>query len=311
LMMLEAAEALLTGRRGGLSSGLQAEAEWLASLGRQERGLLRDHAPLGCRDRGSVRAVAALGTGWATEETGDDAVGAILAAAGNDGVSNRPVAAAGPLRVNLHIGAHGHVSDDPGSLASFETALLEELAARAGRPLSVQPLLAYNDDRIDERPTTEGAAAALRERGHEVAAPVVLRTSSLRDGAGANVAAAALTVSCSYHVALTSLLLGVPAALLADNDYYRQKAAGLSEDFGLPAVFAPTLGDDPAALAVGLHRLAVAEPAAARTRETVGAGAVAVGARRRRTEAAVLGRLEAALDRGRLRRFLARLGSRR
>ena len=44
---------------------------------------------------------------------------------------------------------------------------------------------------------------------------------------------ARLTVSCSYHVAMTSLLAGIPTMLLAENRYYAQKAAGLRDLFGL------------------------------------------------------------------------------
>lgn len=54
---------------------------------------------------------------------------------------------------------------------------------------------------------------------------------------------ASLTLSCSYHVALTSLMLEVPAVLIGDNPYYEQKAAGLSEAFGLPPELTPSTAD--------------------------------------------------------------------
>ena len=42
-----------------------------------------------------------------------------------------------------------------------------------------------------------------------------------------------LTISCSYHVAMTSLLHEVPVVYLYGTDYYRQKAMSLQAGFGL------------------------------------------------------------------------------
>ena len=63
------------------------------------------------------------------------------------------------------------------------------------------------------------------------------------------------TLSSSYHVALTSLLLGVPAILPRDNDYYDQKARGLLGDFDLPAKLSPRSTDDPVQVAAALSPL--------------------------------------------------------
>jgi hypothetical protein len=43
---------------------------------------------------------------------------------------------------------------------------------------------------------------------------------------------ASFLVSCSYHVAFSGILSCCPTVLLAENDYYRQKAAGLTDAFG-------------------------------------------------------------------------------
>jgi hypothetical protein len=51
-------------------------------------------------------------------------------------------------------------------------------------------------------------------------------------------------VSCSYHVAFTSLLNGIPAVLLAQNDYYEQKASGLRHLFRLGATRVGVSGTD-------------------------------------------------------------------
>jgi hypothetical protein len=42
---------------------------------------------------------------------------------------------------------------------------------------------------------------------------------------------ASFLVTCSYHIALTGLLSNCPTLLLAENDYYRQKASGLRNTF--------------------------------------------------------------------------------
>jgi hypothetical protein len=73
---------------------------------------------------------------------------------------------------------------------------------------------------------------------------VVLRPATLEQTAP-GLRQASLTLSCSYHVALTSLMLEVPAVLLSNNPYYAQKAAGLREDFELPAPFTTTASADP------------------------------------------------------------------
>ena len=91
------------------------------------------------------------------------------------------------------------------------------------------------------------------------APPVVLARPEAAETAS-TLAAAELTVATSYHVALSSLLAGVPAILVSENDYYSQKAQGLAHDFALPPALFPHPGLEPreAASAV-LHALADAD----------------------------------------------------
>jgi hypothetical protein len=117
--------------------------------------------------------------------------------------------------------------------------------------LRVRPLLAYVDPRIDERPGIERLTAECTRRGIEVGEPCLLRPAAMSELAD-DLASADLTLSSSYHVALTSLLLGVPAILLRDNGYYDQKARGLLTDFGLPEELSPTSADDPAQVAAAI-----------------------------------------------------------
>jgi hypothetical protein len=196
-----------------VSSGWQVEPEWVAGLGGAERELLARFAPFGVRDPLSAEALAALGP---AEATGDDAV-AILPEP--SGVSKRE-------RVNVHVAEHGWVTDDPDAPSRRWLKVLGELA----HPPVVQPLIAYLDPVTSEQSAVERFAAACRERGFEVAEPLVLRPETLADAAPV-VESATLTLSCSFHVALTSRLLGVPAQLASANGYYEQKAAGLDADF--------------------------------------------------------------------------------
>jgi hypothetical protein len=196
-----------------VSSGLQVDAAWVAQLAPGDRELLARFAPFGVRDPLSAAALAPLGP---AEETGDDAVA----------VLPEPTGAAKRPRVNVHIAEHGWVTQAPGAAAQRWLEALE-----AGQ--LVQPLIAYHDPVTSEVPAAERFAAACREQGLEVAEPLLLRPETLADAAPV-IESAQRTLSCSYHVALTSLLLGVPAQLASDNAYYEQKAAGLQTDFAGP-----------------------------------------------------------------------------
>ena len=245
LTLARAADALL--REAGLppasviTSGLQIDADWIASCDHEAAATLRRATSMGVRDDASAAAAAAAG--YATVPTGDDAVGTLVsweaAAAKAD---------ATPRQLNVHVNLSSWVTEageaQLGALATL-------IAALRAPDAPIQPVIAYDDQHTSERP----AAARLRElcieRGVDGAAfaePITARSDRLDEWVPA-LARGALTLSSSYHVALTSLLTGVPAALLADNGYYRQKWAGLRADFGLLDAFALEAGDDGAAKA--------------------------------------------------------------
>jgi len=221
-----------------VSSGLQVDAEWIEGLDPSDKAILRNFELLGGRDDASVAALARLGEGSRVLSTGDDAVGIL------GGLAAAPAGEERPLVVNLHFAEHSWVTDEPEAVRSFDLGLLSELQRIADRPLRVRPLLAYLDPRVDERPGWERFAAACAERGIEVGEARILRPATVAAEAP-ELSRAFLTVSSSFHVALTSLLLGVPALLLRDNPYYDQKAKGLLADFDLPAEFSPSSQDDP------------------------------------------------------------------
>jgi hypothetical protein len=285
LAMLGAAESLL--EAGGaavscrLASGLQVEPGWLEA---GSGPALAGFELLGARDEESREALAALGTEAAA--SGDDAIGLL------DRLATDPPSGNGAIRLNLHFAEHDWMSEDPGAALDFQLGLAAELGRLAGRSVLAQPLIAYLDDRVDERAGVERLLRGCVERGVETRPPLLLRPAELA-GMAPRLGAADLTVSCSYHVALTSLMLEVPALLLGENAYYEQKAAGLRRDFGLPPAFAAPAGAKPAAVAGTLAPLLDREPG---TELRAGLAVAAERVRRRGglTEAELLGRFGAA-----------------
>jgi polysaccharide pyruvyl transferase WcaK-like protein len=297
LAMLEAAEALL--EAGGVApyrvaSGLQVEAEWIAA----GAGAPRRFDYLGARDAASRRALETLDTKAATTETGDDAVGPL----GQVPVPAQRPADDGRPRLNLHFAEHDWASERPRALLDFYAGFVDELQRLAEQPLLVQPLIAYLDPRVDERPGVERLHRTCAERGVEVAEPLVLRPAGLAEAAPL-LRAASLTLSCSYHVALTSLMLEVPAVLVADNPYYEQKAAGLRDGFALPPAFTVAATDDPTARAGEIAAKLFDPNDGEALRHGVAAGAERLRQRRARTEIELLGRLGAAATAGLGRRL--------
>jgi len=137
--------------------------------------------------------------------------------------------------VNFHVNAGAWVSTDPASMAGRIAGLLRRLAEVSPEPLELQPAIAYEDPRVSER---RAVAAMLEEHGESLEAAgfsLVEPVDMLDDLVGNELRRfrrAQMTVACSYHVALASRFAGVAALLPADNEYYRQKAAGLRELFG-------------------------------------------------------------------------------
>jgi polysaccharide pyruvyl transferase WcaK-like protein len=293
LAMLRSAEALLNS--GGaericrISSGLQVEADWIAKLGPDDAERLRGFELLGSRDPASSRALAQLGGAGTVLETGDDAIGLL----GGHGAAEDPTTGDGRLHVNINFAEHEWMTGRPRQVFDFYADFLVAAGRAAERPLTVHPFLAYVDRRIDERPALARLLEALSERGVEVAEPVILRPASLSRVAP-ELRGSLFTLSCSYHVALSSLMLGIPAVLLQDNPYYEQKAAGLIETFGLPATFEASSADNPADSAEQISSLLLDEESGAPLRAQLARTAHSVRRRRADAEAQLLGRLAVA-----------------
>ncbi|MDX6634970.1 MAG: hypothetical protein QOF06_1173 [Solirubrobacterales bacterium] len=245
LAMMRAAEALLARakpeRVRRLGSGLQVESQWLANLSDEDAGLLRAFELLGARDPRSGEVLARFGSA-VVPENGDDALGALGRL--------RPAepTAEGPLRINFHYAEHDWMTAAASPLLDFFVDLASELEQHTGRPVGVQPLVAYLDPRVDERPGAERLRDACAARGIAVEKPLVLRPATLGTAA-AVLGAGTLTFTCSYHVGLTSLMLGLPTLMVSHNPYYAQKTVGLLDAFGQPPEFAIGPEDEPSAIA--------------------------------------------------------------
>lgn len=284
LAMLRAVEGVFegAGRVTRFASGLQADSAWVGGLDPGDFEMLRRFELWGGRDDSSTEVLAELGVRGPAVNTGDDALG-ILAAMDPAGAPSDDTV----IEVNVHYAEHEWVTGHPDAVLEFDVGILAALSHLAGRQVRVRPLLAYLDPRIDDRPGQERFAAACAERGIEVAEPRVLRPANVLDLA-TEIGAADLTISSSYHVALTSLLLAIPTALLRDNDYYSQKALGLMGDFGLPPAFSPRSGDDPERAASELAPHLLDPEARAQTRADLETAAARMRRRRDETERRLL-----------------------
>lgn len=239
-----AVEELAGGRTLPLAaSGLQVEDQAVAPGG-VGHDLLARAAWVGLRDVDSLeyvrRRIPSLN--GRAELAGDDALPRLGQAPAET-----------EAKVNLHVNDGGWISEDAEALRTQIVDVLLALGRASDEPLRLQPVVAYEDPRISERGILAGLIAQHGEElasvGFEPLEPLDVLDDALRNRL-ASFRRARLTVSCSYHVTLTSLLAGIPAVMLAHNEYYAQKAAGLRELFDLEADM------------VGAHAAADAAPAA-------------------------------------------------
>ena len=185
--------------------------------------------------------------------------------------------------MNLHLNGGHWVSDESEAMIGRVVAILRRWGKPRSRPLELQPMIAYEDDRISEASLVSEMVERYRpgSRAERVTPvrPLDVLADALRNRL-AGFRRGRLTVSCSYHVAVTSLLAGIPTMLLAENRYYEQKAAGVRDLFGLDPGLVGVEGAEPDAESA----VAVLADGPARTAlvERIGAGA---GRRVKRSDA--------------------------
>lgn len=274
------------------ASGLQID-EAAAGPGGPVHDLLSATSWIGLRDGRSLELARTLlvRDGAPPVLGGDDATPL---------VSSSEPAKAGAV-VNLHLNMGGWVSEDPGRRAATVARILGALGDAHDGPLTLRPVIAYEDPRISERAGLErfldDHGGDLERDGLVPVAPLDL----LEDAVGGGLAVfrrARVTVCCSYHVALTSLLAGIPAVLVSSNRYYDQKAAGLRSLFEDAADLVGVQGDE--------HDVAAAAAVLAdgpdrdRSVAALAAAAAAVTARHDLARDALLAALASGLERSAL-----------
>jgi polysaccharide pyruvyl transferase WcaK-like protein len=168
--------------------------------------------------------------------SGDDATMAIVDAGSNRRPNGHTdeLRSRGPSRpyvVNVHLSLEQYVTAAPHQMLKAYEAVLRNVRRITGNALTVNLLVAYDDSRISERQYVDQLKASPALAG--VTVNVVSCLDDLLGGFPL-ISDAQLTVSCSYHVALTSLLLGIPTAFVYANGYYWHKAEGLKRSFEIP-----------------------------------------------------------------------------
>ena len=167
----------------------------------------------------------------------DDAVGVL---GGNptssDTTDARPDAGNDGFRVDLHLTGESYAITDGPRLGGLATDLLTAIQRETGTHVSVRLVVAYQDRRISEGPFMEDFAAEFLKSASEAGRfsfTVEDATTRRIEDPRWERWRPDLTISCSYHVAMTSLLHEVPVVYLVETDYYRQKAMSLQAGFGL------------------------------------------------------------------------------
>lgn len=232
MQALADAEALAGGLGILVTSGLQVSSSGLEES--SMRSALERAERVGVRDESSLELVreALPAAAGRLRLDGDDAT-RLLARGSAPAVPTPPGA---PVVVNLHASGEDYVTGAAGDLEEFVAALLVGLHDELRRPLELQLVVAFQDEAVDELPTLERIAARVAaQRPSAVSLRVVRLLDDALHGDLAATRRAALTVACSYHVTLTSLLVGIPVVGLVANNYYRHKHEGLRRLFDLPA----------------------------------------------------------------------------
>jgi hypothetical protein len=185
---------------------------------------------IGARDHDTVALIEELigdSTGK-VKYSGDDALLALVA-----GCKANAQRYATPS-IAAHVNLADYSSPEPERRLQRLVQALAAAARHFAAGVTCELLVAYPSDHVREEEAVwqlqavydhmvaTGAAPRLSFRVRNIFAEAV--SGSLHFDAS-------FLVSCSYHVALMGLLSHCPTLMLVENDYYRQKAAGLLEAF--------------------------------------------------------------------------------
>jgi hypothetical protein len=288
LRMAEAAAALArraaVPSRRSVSSGLELELDWARGAGVRYRSLLGGLDKIRVRDPLSLYAAAHLADADgapAASLCGDDAVGPLARVAQAEAAPGREDGELLRLNVELPDGRreHGRL----GFLGDF----LAAAADTSDSPIELQIVIA--DGAPGKRPPTGPLIQALNAAGvpRPVAEPLVLSPERM-DVQATALRRADLTVALSQPVALASLMLGVPAALVRADDRDTQRADALRRDFALPDELLLAADADPREQASRITALIAEHGASDALRKHLLEAAERAARRRSATEAELL-----------------------
>jgi len=204
--------------------------------------LLKRAALVGVRDHISYKCISDLGKADINEKlflSHDDSLEYIAASIGAKGYPPQPEPARAereshPLTMNVHFSLEDYVTERPDHFLATVSSIIKNTIDYCDGEMTINFLIAYEDRRISESRFVEQLLQGYLPEAQAMAHTVCLN-SQLQNIT--TFAQADWTVSSSYHVALSSLLSGVPTFFIYDNDYYYQKAAGLKEQFHIGEEF--------------------------------------------------------------------------
>lgn len=204
--------------------------------------LFQRAALVGVRDHLSYKCISDLGNTDINAKlflSYDDSLEYVVASMGAKGCLSQPEtkraeSESHPFTMNVHFSLEDYVTERPDHFLATVSSVIKNTIDYCDGEMTINFLIAYEDRRISESRFVEQLLQGYLPEARAVAQTVYLN-SQLQNIT--TFAQADMTICSSYHVALSSLLSGVPTFFIYDNDYYYQKAAGLKEQFHIGQEF--------------------------------------------------------------------------
>ena len=168
--------------------------------------------------------------------SGDDAASYIAARSWPSAAGGARSGAAADRRpaaftVNLHLSLETYVTDDASRLLDVAASIARDLRDLRAGSAALNLIAAFEDRRISE---TRYLTDLKESLGNNFDIVNVINCTSEILKSFPLMSRANVTIACSYHVAMTSLILSIPTVLLYANDYYAHKHQGLRDWFLIP-----------------------------------------------------------------------------
>jgi hypothetical protein len=143
--------------------------------------------------------------------------------------------------VNVHMNLEEYVTGEPSRHLELMAEILKRIEKNCQGNVRANLVVAYEDSHISERRHLGRLRDVL---GWDEARFTTVDCLTEWEQGFPTLGSAELTIASSYHVTLTSLILSVPVMLLCSNQYYRHKAKGLKQAFGVKDGLAADVGSE-------------------------------------------------------------------